>query len=114
MSPGEDRLAFADLSAHRTKAPLQRGEGEECEYDISTGAIDPRSPHGGTRNLKREMRAHMCVRAAHPAMRPGDAYIFETWGPRAAYHACAMRTRPPKGRRHGRRRSAEVRVALVV
>ena len=64
---------------------------------------------GGTRSLKEQTRADTVYRAHH-AMQRGDAYVFETWGPRAAWHVGATRTSPPPG---SYRTSIEVRVAAV-
>ena len=86
-------LCFADLSSYR-------GQVTDCTC--------------GTRTLKREAHANITYRAQADSMRPGDAYLFETWGPKAAYHAGVERAHKRRTGQRARRRSVEVRVALLV
>ena len=103
-------LVFADLSAHydllpqARDAPTTADPGPDGVYECVTAGL------AGTRHLKGHAHSHATYRA-QPAMVPGDAYIFETWGPHAAYHAGATRVPCPPT---ARRRSVEVRLAVVV
>ena len=107
-------LAFVDLSHHLQHFP-ERASGrlatpaEPAEAAVYTCHGSGGSILGGTRNLKLDALPLSTFRA-HEGMRPGDAYVFATWGPKAAFHAGATRTPLPKG---ARRRSVEIRVALV-
>jgi hypothetical protein len=116
-------LAFAELSERghshdgeiggRGSREVAGKEEDPCgEGALRRGVYELHRDHRaaeercGTRLLKRSAHDHVTFRA-QPAMQPGDAYLFETWGPRAAYHAGVER----EPCRHGaRRRSVEVRV----
>jgi len=103
-------LLFADLEPFYAKWPRSRGAptaadpGPDGVYECASEGV------AGTRRLKPSVHEHAQYRTA-PAMLPGDAFIFETWGPHAAYHAGASRVPLPGV---ARRRSVEVRVAVVV
>ena len=109
-------LTFADVSGHVARWP------ERANSQLATPSAPPSHAlytcHGsggttlaGTRNLKHDALPQTVFRACAD-MRPGDAYVFATWGVNAAWHAGATRTWAPKASL-GRRRSLEVRCALV-
>ena len=108
---------FADVSGHVARWP------ERANAKVTTPAAPPAGAlytcHGsggttlaGTRHLKHNALPHTVFRAS-PSMKPGDAFAFATWGENAAWHAGATRCSPPLPAGTARRRSLEVRCALV-
>ena len=113
-------LCFAELGA-RWQDDGQKWEATDgpCAHETAMANVASARAYDvsstcGTRTLKREVLSRVTYRACSGSMQPGDAYIFETWGPTAAYHAGVERAHRRRFGPRARRLSVEVRVALVL
>merc|ERR1712232_1435747 len=102
-------LVFADLTDHFRYCPGSESSMLTKPCEPTAESVYNVRENGGTRTLKANTYSRTAYRAQHRT-RPGDAYIFETWGPRAAWHAGCSRHRCSTT---GRRRSVEVRTVIV-